>query len=129
MMKKKKIRIIKIPFIDLKMGLYFLGTNTIILNKRLDKYPKLKKLVLEHETKHFEEKTLLNAIKRDYMDAYRIYNHPEFFAFFNETKQRKNQELLILKRVFYFFVTFPLIFIQTYCMLKNSLKMIFRWEK
>jgi len=108
------------------MGLHILDTNIIILNSRLDKYPQLKKIVYEHEYKHFEEKTVRKAIIRDYADAYKIYSHPEFFDFYKDTQKLTNQNILALKLIFYKAITFPMIFIQTFVMIREGIR---RWVR
>jgi len=124
-LKNRKIKIIKIEFNDLSMGFHFLGTNIIIINKHLDKFPKLKKKVIQHEKKHFEEKTIYKAIIRDWKDAYEIYSTPEFFEFKyfieHETPSKKD----FYEKMLYNFSVYPVMFcVQFFCELRFIFKNI-----
>lgn len=49
---------------DVALGAYNLITSKIFYNYRLDKYPVLKKMVLDHETAHHTDTTLFKPKKR-----------------------------------------------------------------
>lgn len=114
--KMKKARIIKIELNNLSMGVYYLETDIIIINKHLDKFPKLRKVVIEHELKHYQEKTIYKAITRDFKDAYKIFSMPEFFEFKyfieNETPSKKE----FYQTILYNLLVYPMLFfVQMYC--------------
>jgi len=70
--------------------------------KEQRKYKKLKKLVLNHELKHLNNKTIKDAIKDDYKDYFSIFNEEVV----NEKKGKHEG----VKQLFYFICIFPLFF-------------------
>ena len=126
--KIKKIRLIKLPLDNLAMGLHFSGTNIIILNSRLDKYPRLKKIVYEHEYSHYKEKTLMKGIIRDYKDSFKIYSCLEFYDFYYDTMKLTNQNWIVIKNVFYKVSILPIAIVQVFYMAKESIRR-FKWGR
>jgi hypothetical protein len=74
------------------MGVYDIYNDRISLHVDLDKFPKLKKQILEHEMNHRNDKNMLSVLWRELKDYARIYATDEYWKY-SEYQNRKRKKV------------------------------------
>jgi hypothetical protein len=90
-MRNPIMKVYEVPGLD-SLGAYDPFTGTIVLDQRLNKYPDLKKAVLEHEIGHSKDKNVLQALLRDIRDYPYLNARKDCIAY-----QKETQKHVILK--------------------------------
>lgn len=77
--------------------------------RELDKFPKLKEMVLEHEKGHAHDKNLLQVMIREARDYVKIYSTDQYWDFMKYINRHHNWWQLIVislqNLVYQFFIT------------------------
>lgn len=125
--KKSKLKIYKTND-GIALGSYNLLENTIGIFHGLDRFPKLKQMVLEHEMKHAEEpKEFLVVLRRELKDYSKIYETDEYWEYRRYYKEKELERGLWWYFKFTYLYSYAVYFIYIYMMIRGMI--INRWRR